>query len=201
MKMLRKVVILAVMLGTMIFLITGCGGNEKNQTEETISRQEYLELKEQMDRMEEMLQEMEKRAQEEEAQRKSQQQSQSSKEETTTDKTNTPKKTADSLQVVLIENEYNQKERKPKVFASSYEAMSDDGTKLNQAGKVTVMLYGDVQMVEYTNSNSDFVTYEQISITKSSDYSSFVYICEKNVKSIFRVTMEDGTQLFLTVKK
>lgn len=201
MKMFRKVAILVVMVGTMTMLITGCGGDKK-ETEETISRQEYLELKEQMDRIEEMLKAMDKREQEEMAQRKQQEDNQQEKSSTEpAKKPEAPKELEELLKIVLIENDYNQNERKPKVFTSSYEAMSEDGTKLNREGKITVMLYGDVQKLEYTDSSSGFVTYEQIELIHNSDYESFEHICEKNVKTVFKATKTDGTELFFTVKR
>ena len=101
-------------------------------------------------------------------------------------------------QVIVIENDYRDRERKAssKVTSDATTSLLETKLELNTHGKITVNLYGDVSKVYAVVGTAD---YTEVQLTNAAEYRYFTYQVPEKEQVLFKLEMTDGTLYYLSV--
>lgn len=101
-------------------------------------------------------------------------------------------------QVIIIENDYRDRERKAssKVTSDATTSLLETKLELNTHGKITVNLYGNVSKVYAVIGTAD---YTEVQLTNAAEYSYFTYQVPEKEQVLFKLEMTDGTLYYLSV--
>lgn len=101
-------------------------------------------------------------------------------------------------QVIVIENDYRDRERKAssKVTSDATTSLLETKLELNTHGKITVNLYGNVSKVYAVVGTGD---YTEVQLTNAAEYRYFTYQVPEKEQVLFKLEMTDGTLYYLSV--
>lgn len=101
-------------------------------------------------------------------------------------------------QVIVIENDYRDRERKAssKVTSDATTSLLETKLELNTHGKITVNLYGDVSKVYAVVGTAD---YTEVQLSNAAEYRYFTYQVPEKEQVLFKLEMTDGTLYYLSV--
>lgn len=174
MKKLRKISVLVVMFILICVVLSGCGKKEKVYY--AITEEQFEQIMQLID------------------------QNNANNENQTQAPVSEGAEEEKPLKVTITENDQKLHSVEPKVFESMYEVTSNNPSRLNGEGTISILLFDvDVKSVTVTNEKSGYSAYTEITAKNNTDYYSLSYECVKGTRLVFKVTT-DNKEYFFSLK-